>query len=175
MNTPKPNRIPPEDLDDPGLHPKVFQQNGKLYAAMSAVLPDDTCIRCENKTSKDVTEALRNPYNPFAWFGGQIREEVGLCTRPLERYCTAPALTYSLLVFGIMFVGIGFYSKIYGVAESRLLGVLGCGVFRAAVPIWSPNTRREPLELRDVGKKYIQLFPEWGGDVPNRKQKKPES
>jgi hypothetical protein len=47
--------------------------------------------------------------------------------------------------------------------------------FWAAVPIWSPNTRREPLELRDVGKKYIQLFPEWGGDVPNRKQRKPES
>ena len=42
MNTPKPNRIPPEDRDDHGLHPKVFQQNGKLYAARSAVLPDDT-------------------------------------------------------------------------------------------------------------------------------------
>lgn len=74
-----------------------------------------------------------------------------------------------------MFVGIGFYSKSYGVAASRLLGVLGCGVFQAAVPSWSPNTRREPLELRDVGKKYIQLFPERGGDVPNREQKKPES
>jgi len=160
MNTPEPNPIPPEDRDDPGLHPKIFQQNGKLYAARSTALPDDTCIRCENKTLKDVNEALRSPYKPFTWFGGQIREEVGLCKRPLERYCTALALTYSLLVFGIMFIGIGFYSKSYGVAAFGLLGVLGCGVFQAAVPIWSPNTRREPLELRGVGKKYIQLFPE---------------
>ena len=91
MNTPEPNPIPPEDRDDPGLNPKVFQQNGKLYAARSAALPDDTCIRCGNKTLKDVNEALRNPYNPFTWLGGQIRER-SASARGLSKDIAPPLL-----------------------------------------------------------------------------------
>lgn len=168
MNTPQPTPIPPEDRDDPGLHPLVFRQGKKLFVATGAALPDGVCIRSGRKVKKKIKKAIRNPFNPMTWFGGQVRKEIGLSKKHLESYYMALALTYSLLALGIGFFVFGIYNKNWGIAAFGLAGALGCGVFRAAVPIWSPNPKAEPLELRGVGSEYIKQFPEWHGTVPNR-------
>lgn len=46
------------------------------------------------------------------------------------------------------------------------LAVVFCGVFRAKVPIWSPNAKREPVEIRGAGKAFQELFPEINDDEP---------
>lgn len=165
MTTPLPP-VPPEDREEPTLYPPVFRKNGTLFAATSAALPDDLCICCGKPAKMDINKALRNPWNPSTWFGGQLREEVGLCKQHLEGYYVALALTYSLLVLGIVMIGVGIFSKSLSAIVFGLLSVLVCGVFRAKVPIWSPNNKREPIELRGVGKKYRALFPEYDGELP---------
>jgi hypothetical protein len=166
MTTPLPP-VSPEDREIPSLYPLVFQKDGTLFAATSAALTDDLCICCGRPSKKDINKALRNPWNPLTWFGGQLREEVGLCKQHLEGYYVALALTYSLLVLGILMIGAGIFSTSLSPIGFGVLAVLVCGVFRAKVPIWSPNNKIEPIELRGVGKKYRSLFPEYEGELPN--------
>lgn len=168
MNTPEPSPVPPETREDPGLHPPLFRQGNRLFVATGAALPNDTCIRSGHPAKKMITKTLRNPCNPMTWFGGQARVEIGLSKKHLESYYIALALTGSLLVLGIVFLITGIVSKSIGVSAFGLLGMLGSGIFRAAVPIRTPNSKAEPLEIRGADGKYLQNIPEWSGDVPNR-------
>ncbi len=95
----------------------------------------------------------------MTWFGGQPREEVGFCKKHTENYQIALALTFSLLAVGGILLGIGLYTLSLSEIIVGLLLILICGTFRARVPIWSPNNNEEPMEIRGVGKSFLQQFP----------------
>ncbi|MDF1656419.1 MAG: hypothetical protein P1U58_02335 [Verrucomicrobiales bacterium] len=151
MNTLEP--VPPAPTDP------VFQQEGKLFVTTGTSLPTNVCVCCGAPTFKIVNKALRNPFNPMTWFGGQPREELGFCKKHTENYQIALALTFSLLAVGLILLGIGLYMLSIGEIVVGLLLVLVCGIFRARVPVWSPNSNAEPMEIRGVGNCFLEQFP----------------
>lgn len=137
----------------------VYRKGGSLFVTEGAVLPTDICINSGKQARKVVTPAIRNPKNPLTWFGPQPRIEMGLSRKHQENLVLARTATYSLLAVGVVILIAGVITLSVGSIVFGLLAMLICGVFRARLPVWSPNTKEEPIELRGVGEEVLQLFP----------------
>ena len=140
----------------------MFRHNGKLYISEGAELPSAICINCGKPSVKVVRKALRNPYNPVTWIGRMPRVDAGLCKQHNESFNIMRALAFSLLGVGLLIFIVGVVKLAIGSILVGLLTMFFCGIFRSLKPIWSPNTRIEPIEIRGTGKPFRALYPDVG-------------
>lgn len=138
----------------------MYRQDGKLFIHPNAELPNQVCMKCGKRARHQVTKALRNPYNPLTWFGGQPKVVVGLCRKHREDFMIAKTLTFSILGIGLILAGVGIATTSIGTIVVGALAILSCGVFRAKVPIWSPDAKGDTIEIVGAGPRFQKLFPE---------------
>lgn len=151
---------PIEQFREESFRPAMFRHGKSLYISEGSQLPLNVCIRCRKEAKGQVRKALRNPFNPLTWFGGQPRISVPLCQKHRESHMIALSLTFSLLAMGAVILGVGIYTLSVTTSAVGLLLILCCGVFRATVPVWSRDARREPMEISGTGEEFRGMFPE---------------
>lgn len=145
---------------EPISHFPMFRHDGKLYISEGAELPSAICINCGKPSVKVVRKALRNPYNPLTWIGKMPRMDAGLCKRHNEGFMIMRALAFSLLGVGLLIFTVGLVNLGIGSILIGALTMFLCGIFRSLKPIWSPNTRVEPMEIRGAGKPFRAIYPD---------------
>ena len=138
----------------------MFRHKGRLYISEGAELPPAICVNCGKPSVKAVRKALRNPFNPLTWIGPKPRVWVGLCKEHNESFNIIRALAFSLLSIGLIILFVGIKNQGIGSIVFGLITILLCGLFRSLKPVWSPNTRVEPLEIRGTGKPFRSIYPE---------------
>ncbi len=156
---------PTQEEDDyswtePDSHFPIFRRDGKLYLSEGAELPAAICINCGKRSVKVVRKALRNPYNPLTWIGAKPRVRVGLCKKHKESFLTMRALAFSLLGVGLTIFILGLVNR---AIDSIIVGAMTmflCGLFRSLKPVWSPDTRVEPMEISGTGKQFREIYPD---------------
>lgn len=145
--------------EEVGQLPKAYLQEGKLMVPRGAVLPTDICVCCTRKPRKVISKALRNPKNPTTWFGNTTSLEIGLCKKHGEAYNVALALTFSLLGLGVFIFAAGLYSISGTAIVPGAIALSICGLFRARLPITSPNPNSELVEVHGAGAVILSRFP----------------
>lgn len=149
-----------DPLQEPISHLPMFQHNGKLYISEGAELPSAICINCGKASTKVVRKALRNPYNPMTWAGRKPRVTVGLCKQHNESFNIMRALAFSLLGVGLLLFIVGLMNFAIGSIVIGAVTMFLCGLFRSLKPVWSPNTRVEPIEIRGTGDAFRAIYPD---------------
>jgi len=146
-------------------NPLLFREGKDVFLEQGAGADTHLCIKCAHPSKKIVNKALRNPWNPGTWFGGCRRIGIGLCKKHAENYAVAKALTFSLLGLGLIFIGFGIATFNIGMIIAGLVSCSVCGIFRAAVPVSSPNGKDEYAIVRGVGDAFKQSLPEFQAPV----------
>lgn len=139
--------------------PQAFQQEGELFLPRGAALPTDVCVCCTRNPRKIFHKALRNPKNPGTWFGRTTSLDIGLCKIHKDRYHVALALTFSLLILGIIIVLAGILTLSFTTILLGLIPISVSGFFRARMPITSPNPRSELIEIHGAGAVMLSRIP----------------
>lgn len=138
----------------------MFRHNGKLYISEGAELPPAICINCGRPSVGVVRKALRNPCNPLTWIGSKPRVTVGLCKQHKENFMIMKALAFSLLGVGLLIFISGIVKfSVVSIVVGAITMIL-CGIFRSLKPVWSPNTRVEPIEICGTGKQFRAIYPD---------------
>jgi len=140
--------------------PIAFRNSGRVFWEEGAILPTESCIRCGRPSKKVIRKSLRNAKNPLTWYGKSKKVEIGLCKKDLENWNVAVASTYSTLVLGLILLGVGISSLSYSMIIVGSLVILFSGFFRARIPIQTPSSKTNPIEIRGVGEPYLQVLPE---------------
>ncbi|MEC5129014.1 hypothetical protein VSU19_19795 [Verrucomicrobiales bacterium BCK34] len=138
----------------------MFQHNGKLYIAEGAEVPTGICINCGRPSVQVARKSLRNPYNPSTWIGAKPRLQFGLCKQHKENSMIMRALAFSTLVVGLFIFAVGLVSFSIGSIVFGGVMIVLFGFFRSLKPIWSPNTKIEPIEICGTGKQFRSNYPE---------------
>jgi len=139
--------------------PQAYQQEGKLLVPRGAILPTDICVCCTRKPRKLFHKALRNPINPITWFGKTTTLEIGLCKIHTDSYHVTLALTFSLLSLGAIIFCAGIYTMSATAIVLSLIPLSIGGLFRARLPITSPNPRSELVEIHGAGEVMLSRLP----------------
>lgn len=142
----------------------MFQHKGKLYISEGAELPSAICINCGRPSVQVVRKALRNPYNPMTWLGPKPRIEVGLCKHHRESFMIMRALAFSMLAVGLLIMISGLVKFSIASIVFGVVTLILCGIFQSLKPIWSPNTRVEPMEIAGTGKQFRAIYPDVTAD-----------
>jgi hypothetical protein len=142
------------DPDDYEKDPSILIENDRVILENGAQLPTNYCVKSGKPAFCVVRKALRDPRNPFTWFGGRPRIEVGLSKKHRENRLVALALTWSVFGMGVVMIiaGLVLLDGIKG--GIGLFLVLISGVFRATSPIWAARVDEDYIEIRGTG----QLF-----------------
>ncbi len=157
---------PLPEVSELGATPLLFREGDDVFLEQGAEADTHLCIKCSHPSKKIVNKALRNPKNPGTWFGGCRRIEIGLCKKHAENYAVAKALTFSLLGLGIIFVGIGAATSGIPLMVAGAVCCSACGVFRARVPVSSPNGKDEYSIIHGVGEAFKATLPEFQSPAP---------
>ncbi|MDF1738146.1 MAG: hypothetical protein P1U86_03215 [Verrucomicrobiales bacterium] len=70
------------------------------------------------------------------------------------------ALAFSLLGVGLAIFIVGAVTLAIGAILFGLVTMFLCGLFRSLKPVWSPNTRVEPMEICGAGKAFRDIYPD---------------
>ncbi len=123
------------------------------------MLPTDICICCTRNSRRTIQKTLRNPKNPFTWFGKTTSLEIGLCKIHGDAYFVALSLTYSLFIMGAVLLVVGLFSLSLTTIVVATIFLSICGLFRARLPITSPNPKSELVEVRGAGPVMLSRLP----------------
>lgn len=140
--------------------PVAFRLGDSMYVQEGAALPTGICIRSGKKASRTRVVSLRNPKNPMTWVGKTKKITVGLTKKQADNTSVAIALTYSLLVIGLLLLITGILTMGISAILIGLFAVAISGLFRSGFPVWSPDPKAEPVQILGASEDFIDLLPE---------------
>ena len=124
------------------------------------MLPTDMCFKSGKRGFRTVEVALRNPRNPFTWFGKQPIVAVTLGRKAFDDHRVAVTLTWAILAVGALMLAAGVVSQSLLTIGVGAVAMAVSGIFRAASPVTAKKGADESLTVRGACPTFLNRFEE---------------
>ncbi len=143
----------------------AYCKAGSLHVPENASVPTEFCVRCGRPSEEVVCKTIRKPLNPLTWYTRQTSVEIGLCRKHVDDRRVGVALTFSLLVLGLVFLVTGLLTYSIGMIAFGLVAVVISGYFRARIPVYRSKPEGWVLQIEGAGDGFLRQIPQYdGGD-----------
>lgn len=141
----------------------AYSKDDTLHVPESAVVPTEICIGCGRPSKTVVSKTIRQPLNPLTWYSKQTAIDIGLCKKHIDDRRVGVALTFSLLILGLVFIVAGIATSSIGMIAFGFVAAVVSGYFRARIPVFRSEPEGWVLKVRGAGKGFLQQIPKWDG------------
>ena len=141
----------------------AYSKEGALHVPENATVPTEVCVRCGRPSEKVISMAIRKPLNPLTWYTRQTSVEIGLCKKHVDDRRVGVALTFSLLLLGLVFLIAGIVTFSIGMIAFGLVAAIISGYFRARVPVYRSKPEGWILQIEGAGEGFLRQLPQYEG------------
>lgn len=138
----------------------AYCSGGSLHVPENAVIPTEICIACGRPSQKVYSKSIRKPLDPRTWYTKQTTVEIGLCKKHIDDKRVGVALTFSLLVLGIVFLIAGIITLSAGLIGFGLVAAIISGYFRARIPVYRTEPEGWVLKIEGAGEGFLRQLPQ---------------